>query len=174
MICIIANEDMAINAGSSSSFATFSPKKYDVFISFRGEDTRNNFTSHLLAALCQKSIKTYIDLELERGDEISQALTKAIEDSNVSVIVFSENYASSRWCLDELTKILECKKNQGQVVVPVLYKVDPSNVRKQTENQALTKYEQYFGALTEDKVHKWRAALTGAANLAGWDFRKYR
>ena len=113
-------------------------------------------------------------MELERGDEISQALTKAIEDSNVSVIVFSENYASSRWCLDELTKILECKKNQGQVVVPVFYKVDPSNVRKQTENQALTKYEQYFGALTEDKVHKWRAALTGAANLAGWDSRNYR
>ena len=31
-------------------------KKYDVFVSFRGEDTRDNFTSHLYSALSRKNI----------------------------------------------------------------------------------------------------------------------
>ncbi|XP_061370340.1 disease resistance protein RPV1-like [Gastrolobium bilobum] len=162
---------MASSAVCSSSFVAFSPKKYDVFVSFRGEDTRSNFTSHLITALCQRSIKTFVDYKLERGEEISQALTDAIEDSNVSLIVFSENFASSKWCLEELTKILECKRNQGQVVIPVFYKVDPSHVRKHTMKQAFAKHEQDSAAL---KVNKWKASLTEAANLAGWDSRTYR
>jgi hypothetical protein len=41
--------------------------KYDVFLSFRGEDTRDNFTSHLHAELCRKKIETFIDNRLGRG-----------------------------------------------------------------------------------------------------------
>ncbi|ESR55117.1 hypothetical protein CICLE_v100234882mg, partial [Citrus x clementina] len=64
-----------------------------------GEDTRDNFTSHLYSALSRQNIQTFIE-----------SLVNAIEASDISVIVFSEGYASSRWCLDELVKILECKK----------------------------------------------------------------
>ncbi|XP_044475742.1 disease resistance protein RPV1-like [Mangifera indica] len=60
--------------------ASSSPVKYDVFLSFRGEDTRYGFTSHLNAALCRRKIETFIDYELKRGDEISPSLLKAIED----------------------------------------------------------------------------------------------
>ena len=107
-------------------------KKYDVFVSFRGEDTRDNFTSHLYSALCRQNIQTFIDDQLNRGDEISESLVNAIEVSHISVIIFSESYASSRWCLDELVKILECKKEYAQIVIPVFYRVDPSDVRNQT------------------------------------------
>jgi len=48
----------------------------------------------------------------------------------LSIIVFSENYASSAWCLDELGKIIECRKN-NRSMVPIFYKVDPSEVCKQ-------------------------------------------
>ncbi|KAH9782302.1 ADP-ribosyl cyclase/cyclic ADP-ribose hydrolase [Citrus sinensis] len=65
-------------------------KKYDVFVSFRGEDTRDNFTSHLYSALCRQNIQTFIDDQLNRGDEISESLVNAIEASAISVIVFSE------------------------------------------------------------------------------------
>ncbi|KAK9200293.1 hypothetical protein WN944_015490 [Citrus x changshan-huyou] len=89
-----------------------------------GEDTRDNFTSHLYSALCRQNIQTFIDDQLNRGDEISESLVNAIEASAVSVIVFSEGYASSRWCLDELVKILECKKEYAQILVGVESRVE--------------------------------------------------
>jgi hypothetical protein len=49
----------------ASSSAVSHVCKYDVFLSFRGKDTRNNFTSHLYDALCRKQIKTFIDNDLE-------------------------------------------------------------------------------------------------------------
>ncbi|BFG41731.1 hypothetical protein CerSpe_280050 [Prunus speciosa] len=97
-------------AASSSAAAIPTQEKYDVFLSFRGEDTRYTFTSHLYAALCAKKIKTYIDDILERGEEIAPSLLEAIEKSKLSVIIFSKNYASSTWCLDELVHILRCKE----------------------------------------------------------------
>ncbi|CAJ2677036.1 unnamed protein product [Trifolium pratense] len=59
--------------------------KYDVFLSFRGEDTRDNFTSHLYAELCRQNIETFIDNRLDRGEEISPALYKAIQESTIYV-----------------------------------------------------------------------------------------
>lgn len=118
---------------------------YDVYLSFRGKDTRDNFTSHLYAALCRRKIKVFIDDELNGGDEISASLLNAIEGSKISVIVFSKGYASSIWLLQELVKILECKK-YGQIVTPVFYHVDPSNVRKQTGTfgEGFAKPEELF------------------------------
>nr|KYP57130.1 TMV resistance protein N [Cajanus cajan] len=108
-----------------------SSKKYEVFLSFRGEDTRTNFTSHLHEALKKKEVETFIDYELRKGDEISPALIQDIENSLVSIVILSPNYASSKWCLEERSKILECRKKQGQMVIPVFYNVDPSHVRNQ-------------------------------------------
>ncbi|PON97908.1 TIR-NBS-LRR-like protein [Trema orientale] len=143
-------------------------KKYDVFISFRGEDTRKNFTSHLHTSLLRQKVETYIDDRLVRGDEISQALLDAIEDSQLSVIIFSENYASSSWCLDELLHILYCREKNKQIVLPVFYHVNPSDVRKQQGSyaDAFAKHEERF---KENITRKWRTALTTAANLSGWD-----
>ncbi|KAK4269100.1 hypothetical protein QN277_022303 [Acacia crassicarpa] len=162
---------MALVAASSSSSAQSLPKKYDVFISFRGEDTRSNFTSHLYDAFCRKHIITYIDYQLPKGDDISQSLLQAIEDSYISVVVFSENYASSRWCLDELTHILHCKSVQRQIVVPVFYKVEPTHVRNQTGNymQAFEKYERDRLKFPEHKIQMWKQALHEAAGLAGYE-----
>nr|XP_028958099.1 TMV resistance protein N-like isoform X1 [Malus domestica] len=148
-------------------------EKYDVFISFRGEDTRRTFTSHLHAALLAKKITTYIDDKLKRGDEIKPALRKAIEESELSVIIFSKDYASSTWCLDELVHILECKEKHGQLVIPIFYDTLPSDVRKQRGSYALDPLEQRFEN-SIDKVRKWRVALTHAANISGFDSKDYR
>ncbi|KAL5577271.1 hypothetical protein UlMin_018970 [Ulmus minor] len=148
--------------------------KYDVLISFRGEDTRNGFTSHLLDALHKKKVRTYLDdASPYRGEEISPALLRAIQGSKISVIVFSENYANSSWCLDELLKILECKEENGQEVVPVFYHVDPSCVRKQQGSYETAFVEQQFEDKME-KVQAWRIALTKAANLSGWSSQQIR
>ncbi|XP_057984815.1 disease resistance protein RUN1-like [Hevea brasiliensis] len=146
--------------------------KYDVFLSFRGEDTRKNFTSHLYAGLCQKGIITFKDdPELERGKIISQELLKAIQDSKISIVIFSRRYASSSWCLDELAQIFECMKTKGQMVMPVFYHVNPTEVRKQTGEygKSFAQHEQNFNNL--QKLQKWRIAMTEMANLSGWDLQ---
>ncbi|BFG15429.1 hypothetical protein CerSpe_017030 [Prunus speciosa] len=159
------------NRGASSSSAPFTKSwKYHVFLSFRGEDTRHNFTSHLYSALCQRGINTFRDDDgLRRGEEISGALLTAIEESNISVVVFSKTYASSKWCLDELVKILDCKESNQQLVIPVFYKVNPSDVRNHRGSfgRALANMERKYKD-EMDKVKKWRAALEQAAALSGF------
>ncbi|XP_040364396.1 disease resistance protein RPV1-like [Rosa chinensis] len=167
---------MAIQLSASSSFSSvpFSARSctYDVFLSFRGEDTRYNFTGHLHRNLVQRGINTFIDDDdLPRGEEISEALLRAIEGSKLSLIVFSENYASSKWCLDELVHILGCRRSKKQMVWPIFYKVDPSDVRHQrgTFSKALAEHEHRFED-DKNKVLRWREALSEAANLSGWHF----
>ncbi|XP_010536127.1 PREDICTED: disease resistance protein TAO1-like isoform X2 [Tarenaya hassleriana] len=167
----------SIRASSSSPLFSPSskPTKYDVFISFRGEDTRVSFTSHLAAALRRDKIETFLDNDkLRKGEEISPALVEAIEVSRIAVVVFSRDYASSRWCLDELVKILECRKKNGQIVLPVFFDIDPTDVRRQTGSYsaAFAAHEEYYrrrSPAAAARVKRWRAALTEAANLSGFD-----
>lgn len=151
---------------ASASSAIQPKEKYDVFLSFRGTETRKTFTSHLYKALDGNKIDTYIDYRLERGDEIAPALLKAIKGSKISVVIISKDYASSRWCLDELVHILECKEWYGQIVIPIFYKIDPSIVRHQKETYEV---EECFKDRTEIECLKWKDALTKAANLSGFD-----
>ncbi|KAB2614689.1 protein suppressor of npr1-1 [Pyrus ussuriensis x Pyrus communis] len=146
-------------------------EKYDVFISFRGEDTRFNITSHLHAALVQRKIETYIDCNLQRGEEIEPALLEAIEKSTLSVIIFSQDYASSTWCLKELVHVLKCKEKSGQIVIPIFYDINPSDVRRQRGSyaRAFAQLEKRFND-SIDEVQKWRDALTTAANLSGFPY----
>ncbi|KAK9995103.1 hypothetical protein SO802_024806 [Lithocarpus litseifolius] len=154
---------------SPSSSSTRQPK-YDVFLSFRGEDTRTNFTDHLYVALKGKGIITFRDEEeLKKGERISE-LFKAIEESQFAIIILSRNYASSTWCLDELDKIIKCKDKIGLEVLPVFYNVSPSIVRKQTETfeQAFIDHQKRFEDNME-KVETWRDTLKKVADINGWD-----
>nr|WIL60014.1 nodulation protein [Melilotus officinalis] len=173
-------------------------KLYEVFLSFRGEDTRASFTSHLYASLQNAGINVFRDDDsLQRGDQISTSIHQAIEESQISVIVFSRNYANSRWCLTELVKIMECQRTIGQIVVPVFYDVDPSEVRHQKgvfgkafqnllnriskeedgsrseeeEDEPLSKEEEEEEEEEDELLHtelSWREALQGATSIAGF------
>ncbi|XP_040996728.1 disease resistance protein Roq1-like isoform X4 [Juglans microcarpa x Juglans regia] len=169
---------MAFQSGaSSSSSPSSSPPirscNHDVFLSFRGEDVRNNFISHLYKALDERGINTYIDNNLERGEEISPALFKAIEESMISIIVLSKNYAESRWCLDELLKILDCKETKKQIVLPIFFQVDPSEVRHQ--NGICGKSFDKLGDKLKDnaKMLKWKEALEKVAHISGFSSAKF-
>ncbi|XP_031286850.1 TMV resistance protein N-like [Pistacia vera] len=155
---------------ASSSTSSSCPWKYDVFLSFRGEDTRKSFINHLYNAFKQKGLHVFRDdKELERGKPISPELLHAIEESRSAVVVLSKNYASSTWCLDELVQIVHCKNIK---FFPVFYNVDPSMVRKQTGEygEAFVKHEETF---REDigKVQTWRDALTKVADHSGLDLK---
>ncbi|XP_034918640.1 disease resistance protein Roq1 [Populus alba] len=161
---------VSFESHSSSSSSSRHGSTYDVFLSFRGADTRNNFTDHLYAALDQAGVYTFRDgNELPPGQEISPQLSRAIRESRISVVVFSKGYASSRWCLDELVKILECRHAMGQVLVPIFYDIDPSYVRKQKWNvgEALKRKEEDF-EIEMERLKRWREALDEAGNISGW------
>lgn len=144
--------------------------KFHVFISFRGEETRNKFTDHLYAAFKQSGLTVFKDdIELQRGEPIAPELLNAIDQSLSSVVVLSPDYASSRWCLDELLNILRSRIQLGRHVFPIFYDVDPTDVRHQRGSfaEAFDKHGEKFGSDSE-KVRKWREALTEVANLSGW------
>ncbi|XP_031122189.1 disease resistance protein RLM3-like [Ipomoea triloba] len=147
---------------ASSSSSSRSHSKYAVFLSFMGE-TRRSFSDHLYTSLWEAGVATF-----RKGNEISDELKQAIEGSEISVVVFSKNYAQSRWCLDELVKMVECKQKLGRKILPIFYHVTPSEVRKQTGEFgiALNQHIERFG---EEIVNGWKAALTTVADLSAWD-----
>ncbi|XP_028800138.1 disease resistance-like protein DSC1 [Neltuma alba] len=151
-----------------ASSSQFSGAKYDVFISFRGSDIRHGFLSHLRKELRQKQIEAHVDDRLEREDKMSPALGRAIRESLISLIIFSKDYASSKRCLDELVQIIECRDNQNQIVIPVFYNTDPSDVRHQkgSYGDALAKHDEYY----KEKVPIWRSSLNKTANLSGFHY----
>lgn len=149
---------------------------YDVFLSFRGEDTRASFTSHLSASLQNNGIILFKDdHSLQKGDSISKSLLRGIELSKISVIVFSTNYAGSRWCMQELVKIIECRRTMGHMVLPVFYGVDPSEVRHQTGDvgnvfrKLLNNYDE-----NEYEAIEWKNALVEVGGIAGFVVLNHR
>ena len=87
---------------------------------------------------------------------------KGIKTSRIVVVVFSKNYATSSWCLDELGKIMECKRLLNKVMIPVFYEVSQSMVLEQKEIFA----EALLNG-PMDKVNNWRTASKKATLLAG-------
>ncbi|XP_028796183.1 TMV resistance protein N-like [Neltuma alba] len=142
-------------------------EKYDVFVSFRGSDIRRGFLSHLTKQLRLKGIDVYEDERLERGDEISSALLEAIERSRIALVIFSKDYASSRWCIEELEKIMECKQVNNQIVIPIFYNIDPSHVRHQ-EGSYADSFAQHEQKFKDDLLRVWRSVLKETANLSGY------
>ncbi|PWA76663.1 disease resistance protein (TIR-NBS-LRR class) [Artemisia annua] len=164
------SDPSSVTPGASTSCSSSFQKrfKYDVFISFRGEDTRKTFVGHLYQALKHKGIETYKDdEEMKQGKTIDNQLIQAIRGSRFLIIVFSQNYASSSWCLDELVEIIECQKTGEHTVYPVFFDVEPTQVRKQSGavGEAFAKHEK------EEAAGKWREALKEAADLAGWELK---
>lgn len=141
-------------------------RSYDVFLSFRGEDTRDSFTDHLYDALVRAGLCTFRDTnDIDRGEELKPEIEKAIKASEASIIVLSRNYATSTWCLDELWLILEQRREGNHFVLPVFYDVDPSDVGKQNKNFMVE--VKTSARWTDDNVNRWKSALTKVADLSG-------
>jgi hypothetical protein len=148
-----------------------------VFLSFRGEDTRYGFTSNLYKALFDQGIRTFIDdKELQRGEEITPSLLKSIENSRIAIIIFSKNYASSPFCLDELAHIIHYFQEKSRLVLPVFYDVEPCNVRMRNQTESYAKDLAFHKAKFQndkenmERFMKWKIAVEQAAELSGYDY----
>ncbi|KAL1217628.1 TMV resistance protein N [Cardamine amara subsp. amara] len=145
-------------------------RKYDVFLSFRGFDTRCNFVSFFYKELNRCNIQTFKDdKDLKSGQRISSVLNSAIEESRFAVVVVSKKYTASRWCLEELVKIMDLQKEDKIEVIPIFYGVKPADVRWQIEVVA-EHFEKHEGRVDVDleKVASWRQALIDLAAISGY------
>ncbi|GKE13224.1 TMV resistance protein N-like protein [Tanacetum coccineum] len=166
-----SSSSFTTTTGSSSpSMTSSSPNnntRFDVFLSFRGEDTHHSFTDHLCAALRRAGISTFRDSDdISRGHVLEPEITKAIIESKASIVVLSTNYATSRWCLEELVLILEQRRKFNHFVLPVFYHIDPSDVRNQKHSFAI-EVDEEGSKWTDGNVNRWKAALTEVSNLSG-------
>ncbi|TYH51645.1 hypothetical protein ES332_D10G290900v1 [Gossypium tomentosum] len=139
----------------SPEIASSSRLKHQVFLSFRGEDTRPNFTAHLLKALKDTGMNVFFDEEkLEKGEQLSQALSLAIAASNLSIIVLSVDYASSKSCLAELSDIMRRKDTQGHIALPI-FTIFKTSFNHHESNRL-------------PQVQRWKTAFAEVGKLKGW------
>ncbi|KAI9081611.1 hypothetical protein K1719_036497 [Acacia pycnantha] len=154
--------------GSSSS-----SRPIHVYLSLKGDDETRRFTDMLWAALETDDLNTFWDdKKLEPGDSISlpRYFRKPIKQSQISIVVFSKSYASSIWCLQELSEIAERILEPRYTVIPIFYDVLPSEVQNQTNSfeRAFTEHEQMFTTNLR-QVQSWRSAMKQVAKQSsGW------
>ncbi|XP_056851813.1 disease resistance protein TAO1-like isoform X2 [Raphanus sativus] len=140
---------------------------HDVFPSFRGEDVRDNFLSHIKKEFERKTITFFNDNGIKRGESIGPELIQGIRGSKIAIVLLSTNYASSKWCLEELVEIMKCREELGQTVIAIFYKVDPSHVKKLTGDFGKVFRNTCKGQAKED-IWRWKQALEKVATIAGY------
>ncbi|CAN6932510.1 unnamed protein product [Brassica oleracea] len=151
----------------SSLCSSTSPEKYEVFLSFRGADTRKNFVSFLYKELKAKGIRTFKDdKSLVCGRQIAPEILQAIKGTRIAVVVVSPTYPASYWCLEELVMILKQEKENLLTVVPIFYEVEPFDLKRQTGKLA-EQFKKHERRHSIERVNSWRDALTRLATLSG-------
>ncbi|XP_074324676.1 disease resistance protein RLM3-like isoform X2 [Apium graveolens] len=137
-------------------------KRIDVFLNFSAEDIGKNFGAHLHRSLRRADIQT-ITGDVSRSDTLS-----SVQQSRISVVVFSKNYASSAQALDELVNIRECSGTGGLVVLPVFYNFDRYSLMNQLETSKGEHELQQTGSMS-----RWRQALEEISSMPGYDLYKF-
>lgn len=162
-----------LKEGTSSEATQALGREYEVFLNFRGEDTRYNFTDFLYDRLVDAGVHVFRDEEkLPIGDVISEKLVRAINSSILYIPIFSLTYAFSIWCLRELALMVDnVSKSEGQKsILPIFLHVEPKDVKLKTPLYcaAFEKHKEDF----PNEVEGWKSALEEVDEIKGWKVRK--
>ncbi|CAL1379876.1 unnamed protein product [Linum trigynum] len=148
------------------------PWRHHIFLSHRGPDGRHKFTDHLDAALRRsKRINVFRDdHDLPRGENVTEAISRAIEGSMLSIVVLSGGYASSEYCLDELVKIMRCREENGHQAFPVFYRVSPDDDVADPASSGVYKadLDRHKRKYSYERVNGWIHALRSISHISGW------
>ncbi|KAI9111879.1 hypothetical protein K1719_017569 [Acacia pycnantha] len=125
------------------------------------------------AALSSSSFSSYWSSSLGSSCSTSQIphqQTLALPVTMFSAVLEEKTLATALWTMDELAKIMDCKRTRGQHVIPIFYKVRPTDVLHQKGNYeiAFKRHKKLFKA-NVSTLQQWMTAMTEAANLSGWE-----
>ncbi|KAL3740146.1 hypothetical protein ACJRO7_021430 [Eucalyptus globulus] len=160
---------------SSSPSSDFAGNNYEVFLSFRGPDTRKGFTDFLYKSLKDVGIHVFRDDdELPVGEEITPALIEAIKQSEVLIPIISGDYASSKSCLMELVQMLECKQTMSREIIPIFYDISPPDFEDQGHpfEESFSKHKR--NGIDNKTIKDWKLALEEIGTLKGFETAKIR
>ncbi|CAN1779765.1 Disease resistance protein L6 [Linum perenne] len=154
---------------SPDLYSSFPSAEYEVFLSFRGPDTRRQITDILYRFLRRTKIHVFRDNnELRKGEEIGSNLRKAIDQSKIYVPIISKSYAHSKWCLIELAEIIQRhEQDTRRTILPIFYMVDPRDVRHQTGPYE-DAFQEHGKKYDERTIKNWKDALNKVGALKGW------
>ncbi|CAN1805502.1 Disease resistance protein L6 [Linum perenne] len=165
----VSNASSQLETSATELQSVVSTLEYEVFLSFRGPDVRKSFVDFLYSYLVRSKIRTFRDEEeLRKGETIASSLIQAITESKIYIPILSNSYASSKWCLQELAKMVECcREGNGHIILPVFYFMDPRDVRHQAGpyEEAFEQHSKKHDPVT---VQKWRTALQEVGQMKGW------
>ncbi len=144
---------------------------FDVFLNHRGPDVKGGFASHLYQALQEAGCRPFLDeRSLEKGKPGQEKIYEALGCASVHVAIFSEHYAHSGYCLDELCAMLESQK----LIIPVFYDVSPDDLHCKLHNGPYTKaFRETHRKRPASEVKKWKDALCKAAQLFGFQLANF-
>ncbi|XP_039169948.1 disease resistance protein RPV1 [Eucalyptus grandis] len=158
-----------MNISHVSNPSSSSPRPdYQVFLSFRGPDTRRTFADFLYTSLTGVGIRVFRDEEdLEKGKEMNPQLIQAIEQSKISIPVISKEYASSKSCLMELKEMVKCMDGKNHTIIPIFYYVNPSDVQNCTGPVKMALNEHKKRGRDDSILNPWKSALQRIGDLTG-------
>ncbi|XP_024385729.1 TMV resistance protein N isoform X1 [Physcomitrium patens] len=150
--------------------------KYDIFINHRGPDTKLTFVTHLQEGLKEKQYTPFVDKSLGEGKQVFEEIEAAIRDTRVHLAIFSPGYAESKYCLDELVSMLECRRkspNGAVTLVPVFYDVKPQALRRPDlpGSPFWHAFQQKKLRYSDQRISAWKKALHDAADIKGFEFK---
>lgn len=137
--------------------------KQTVYISFsfNNDDSHvSSFISYLDAALYREGIDVVLD---KSGHELEK---DRFSDIKLFLVVFSNLYAFSVACLENVVKLLEFLQQKDHVIVPVFY--------YEKVKQPMEVFGDKFAVLEKshsaDQVTKWRRVLEETMKLQGHEY----
>ncbi|KAK3439420.1 hypothetical protein EUGRSUZ_C04268 [Eucalyptus grandis] len=169
---VAATELPPPSSQAPSSISTPPRINYKVFLSFRGPDTRKGFADCLYTRLSNAGIIVFRDdNELDPGEDIPVALVQFIKQSEISIPIISQNYASSKSCLMELAQMVDCKEEDAQLIMPIFYDVSPADLKNQRGRVGESFRHHEDRKIDRKVIDKWKQALGKIAEIKGYDLQ---
>jgi hypothetical protein len=103
-----------------------STQPYDIFISHRGPDTKEQFCKWLRNELHRCGYHAFLDdTDLPISADAWETMKGNLRRAKLVIVVLSKAFGRSQWCLDELKMALAM---EGKEVLPVFYDVMPEDL----------------------------------------------